>query len=120
MGFGYPQISQEKSNPLGFHTGSPVSMDRELSWLNRLFRAALLNQPLSQGRLLPVSNHPADNVPAVYVDYDIQVKVVPFGGSLELGYITGPDLILACCQQFRFAVSRPLNLFTAFCDASML
>ncbi len=61
MGFGDSQIGEHLCNELGFHAGSPIRMDGELSGKYRLLRAAFFNQPLGQGIEFPVGYHPADH-----------------------------------------------------------
>ena len=72
VGFGDPQVGQHLGYELGFHTGSPVSVDGELSGQYRLLRAAFFNQSFGQGIELPMGHHPADCKAAEYIQDDVQ------------------------------------------------
>src|ERR1700674_180601 len=60
-------------------------MQCELTRLDALFVAALLDQSLGQLRAFAISDHPAGNVAAEDVEDHVQVKVRPFRRSEQLG-----------------------------------
>jgi len=60
-------------------------MDDQMAGLDVLLHAGFFDEPLGQGILLPVSDHPADHVAAEDVHDHIKVKVGPLGGAFQLG-----------------------------------
>jgi hypothetical protein len=60
-------------------------MERELTRLDALFLAALLDQSLGQLRAFAISDHPAGDVTAEDIEDDVQVEVRPFCGTQQLG-----------------------------------
>jgi hypothetical protein len=55
-------------------------MQGELTWLDLLFLAALLNQSLGQLRAFAISDHPTGDVTAENIEEHVQVEVGPFRG----------------------------------------
>ena len=56
----------------------------ELVPVDLLFSTGLSDQPFGQCGRFPVSDHPADHIPAEDVDNDIELKIGPFGGPFSL------------------------------------
>jgi hypothetical protein len=56
-------------------------MQCELSGLNLLFLAALLDQPLGQLGAFALSDHPTGDVTAENIEDHVQVEVRPFRGA---------------------------------------
>src|SRR5690242_11864401 len=95
-------------------------MQRELSRLDALFLAALLDQSLRQLRALAVSDHPAGDVTAENIEDHIQIEVRPFRGPQEFGYIPAPQLIGSRGQQLGLLVARMNQLIATFAGLAAL
>ena len=81
-------------------------MQRELTGLDVLFLAALLDQSLGQLRAFAMSDHPAGDVAAEDIEDDVEVEVRPFRRPEQLGDIPAPELIGSGGQQLRLLVGR--------------
>ncbi len=103
-------MSTELCHTFGFHAGSPVCMQPELTWQYILLLAGFLYQPFRQCCLFPVGNHPANNGPAQNTHDVIQIKICPFDLAFQLRNIPRPDLIRFGCQQFGYFMLRTINL----------
>ena len=55
-------------------------MQGELTGLDVLFLAALLDQSLGQLRAFAISDHPTCDIPAEHIEEYVQVEVRPFRG----------------------------------------
>lgn len=89
---------------LGPHRRPTVRMQCELAFGDGLLLATLRDQALSEQRALALRHHPSDDVPAEDVQDDVEVKVAPLDGSLQLGDVPGPDLIRCSGQEFGLGV----------------
>src|SRR5437762_11210032 len=89
-------------------------MQCELTRLDALFVAALLDQSLGQLRAFAISDHPAGNVAAEDVEDHVQVEVRPFRRSEQLGDVPAPELIGSRGHQFGLLVGRMKQLIAAF------
>src|SRR6266480_1678501 len=95
-------------------------MERELSRLDALFVAALLDQSLGQLRAFAISDHPAGDVTAEDIENHVRVKVRPFHGTKQLGYIPAPELIGSRGHQLRLLVRRMNQLIATFAGLAAL
>lgn len=93
MGLCNPVISQKMNYRLKSHRCSTVCMDGQLILHNTLFSAGLFDETSCQCRRFSMCNHPAHNVMAEDIHDNIEVEMHPFGRSLALGNIPGPDLV---------------------------
>src|SRR5207245_9725887 len=72
VGFCNSQVGQQESYRLGTHRGAAISMQRELSALDVLFRATLLDQPLGQLCAFAPGPHPAGDVAAEHIEVHVE------------------------------------------------
>ena len=95
-------------------------MNSQLTGLDILFEARLLDEPFGQGGLFPMSDHPADDVPTEDVHDHVEVKVGPLDRAFQFGDIPGPDLIGTSSEQFWLLVLRVRQLISPFSAALVL
>jgi len=95
-------------------------MNGQLTGFDVLFDARLLDETFGQGVLLPMSDHPTDDITAEDIHDHVEIKEAPRDRAFELGDIPGPDLIGFCGQQFRFMVMGPLMSFSSLFDIAVL
>jgi len=120
VGFGDPQIGQQECHRLGLHRGAPVSVDGELTGLDKLFFTSLFDQAFGELGALTGSHHPSHHIAAKNVENHVEIVVGPFHRSKKFGDIPGPDLIGACGQELRFLVRGMTQLIAPFFDLTML
>ncbi len=101
VGLGDAEVSEQERDRLRGHRTAPVRVDDELPGRYALLGERLSNQALSEGGLLAVGDHPADDVAAVDIEDvdiedDVQIVVVvvgPLGWPEQLGDVPAPDLL---------------------------
>src|ERR1019366_9368373 len=89
-------------------------MERELTRLDALFVAALLDQSLGQLRAFAMSDHPAGNVAAEDIEDHVEVEVGPLGGPQQLGDVPPRELLGRGGEQFWLLVGGMGQLVAAF------
>jgi hypothetical protein len=70
---------------LGRHRGAAVGAEAELTAGDALFRAGRADELLGQDGGLAGGDHPADRVPPVDVEDDVEVVIGPFRRAVQLG-----------------------------------
>ena len=68
-------------------------MQGELARRHAVFGDGIVEQRAEQGGGFSVGDTPADHAAAEDVEDDIQIEIVPLGGSHQFGDIPGPDLV---------------------------
>jgi hypothetical protein len=85
----------------------------ELTALNVVFGAGILDETLGQFSAFPRGDHPAGDVTAEDVEDDVEIEVSPLGRAEQLGDVPAPELIGRGGQQFGFLVGRVGELVAA-------
>jgi len=90
MAFGDSQIGHQKGHRFGGHAGTPIGMDRQLTRIDPLLFASLLDQLLGQHRLFPMGYHPSHYITAEDIENHVEVVICPLGRTFQLRYVPCP------------------------------
>ena len=83
---GDAEIGQEKGDGLGGHRGAAIGVDGQLTGLDVLLRAGVLDESSGELRALARRHHPAGDIAAEDIQDDVEVKVGPLGRTEQFGY----------------------------------
>jgi len=75
-------------------------MEGEFAWNDAMFGSRILKERFEQAGAFSISDLPADDPPAEYINDDVEVEACPFGGAHQLGDDPGPDLVRSFGEQF--------------------
>jgi hypothetical protein len=106
MGFGDAEIREQKRDVLRGHLRAAVSVNRQRSRANVLTLAGFRNGFFCELGVLAVRDHLTDDITAEYIQNDVEVKVTPLRGTVQLGNIPTPQPIETCGEQFGLGVRR--------------
>src|SRR5258706_4824669 len=107
------EVREHLRNRLADHRWSAIGVDREFAFVDRVLAAGLADQLARELGALAARQHPADGVATEDVEDDVEMEVVPFLGTEELGDVPRPDLVGSDREQLRFDVLRMPSLISA-------
>lgn len=102
MALGDAQIGEQERDRLGRHRTTIVGVDRELSRIRALLGDRFSEQNTSQLRAFAISDHPANDVPAVDVDDHVEIVVRPLVRAVQFCDVPGEHLTRRRCAEFGF------------------
>ena len=77
-------------------------MEVELAGQDALFAASVLKKLFGELSAFAIGDHPADNVAAEDIKYNLKVQVSPLGWPKELGDVPAPELVGGCGEHLMF------------------